>query len=134
MYSQQHVRAGLAANGHWEIDVEQAGLYEITLRRWPEELDLPINGAPDWRPPVDGSRYDTQWAFYKMPTARLTIRSARLQIGKHDVKRNVSDTDRFVGFRLPLEAGPARLQTWLVDAAGESRGSYYVSVRLVGQA
>jgi hypothetical protein len=37
-----------------------------------------------------------------------------------------------VTFELNLRAGSTRLQTWLVDAAGEVRGAYFVEVEHVG--
>ena len=40
----------------------------------------------------------------------------------------VGPEDRAVTFRMPLEAGPVRLQTWLTDADGNAWGAYYVYV------
>jgi len=31
----------------WVVDVYKDGLYEISVRRWPEEADIPINEAPE---------------------------------------------------------------------------------------
>ncbi|MEM7736295.1 MAG: arylsulfatase [Deinococcota bacterium] len=41
-WDQPHVLEGLKTSGHWAVEVEQAGVFEISLRRWPVELKLPI--------------------------------------------------------------------------------------------
>ena len=43
-WSQQHVKDGFCeASAHWSVKTEQAGIFEISLRRWPAEADKPIN-------------------------------------------------------------------------------------------
>jgi len=54
---------------------------------------------------------------------------ARLKIGDHELKATVKDEDKAVNFRLKLESGPARIQTWLIDTQGVARGAYYVTIR-----
>ena len=68
----RQVRQGLARNGAWGVAVERAGVYEIALRRWPVEADLPIrSGAPEHR--VEDGTYP---AGVALPIAR-----ARLRVG-----------------------------------------------------
>jgi hypothetical protein len=31
----------------WVVDVYKEGLYEISVRRWPEEVNIPIYEAPE---------------------------------------------------------------------------------------
>ena len=43
-WSQQHVKDGFCeASAYWSVKTEQAGIFEISLRRWPAEADKPIN-------------------------------------------------------------------------------------------
>lgn len=90
----------LRGNGFWAVDVTEAGTYEIALRRYPLEADLPMRAA-----------------------------TARLKIGDTDVTEDVAEEAVAASFRLNLPAGPAFLQTWLTDASGPSRGASYVYVR-----
>ncbi len=115
------VRQGLARNGAWGIEVERAGEYEFTLRRWPAEADAPISaGLPPFRH-ADG----------EFPAGKaLAIAKARLRIGEFDASLPVAAGDKAVTFTARLPAGPAQLQTWFLDAeGGELCGAYYVTVR-----
>jgi hypothetical protein len=97
---QDAVRKRVVANGFWAVSVARAGMYEVTLRQQPAVAPVPIEAA-----------------------------SARLSIGDVDERQPVPAGATAVTFRVRLEAGPARLQTWLTDASGSSRGAYYVEVR-----
>jgi len=116
----RQVRQGLARSGAWGMDVERAGVYEIALRRWPVEADLPIrSGAPEHR--VEDGAYP---AGIALPIAR-----ARLRIGNLDQTQPVGAGDKALTFRVMLEAGKTQLQTWFDDAEGrELCGAYYVYV------
>ena len=110
-WNQGHIRRGTVANGFWAVDVVRDGAYEVSLRRWPEELDLAITGTcPDGK--------------------AIGATVARLKIGQLEVSLPVSRDATAVTFDVELEAGPSELQTWFVDEkAGQSRGAYYVIVR-----
>ena len=98
----------------------RAGRYTFELRRWPRELDLPLNAA--YAPPA-GNRESTPGR------AIGGIKKARLRIGAVDKTVEVDDTQPAVRLTADLPAGPAELQTWLVSADGTERGAYYVYVR-----
>jgi arylsulfatase A-like enzyme len=109
-WNQGHIRAGMAANGFWAVDVARAGEYEFALRRWPPEIDVPITAAVDGGKAIDATR-------------------ARLTIADVDETKTIPAEATEVRFRVKLNAGPAKLQTWLVDGdSGDSRGAYYVLV------
>jgi arylsulfatase A-like enzyme len=103
-WNQSMIRQGREANGFWAIEVDRDGTYEVELRRWPVEEPRPINDGP-------GSKAET----------------ARLLIGEVDESKPVGSEDIAVTFRMPLTAGPTRLQTWLEGPEG-ARGAYFVSV------
>ena len=126
-YSQQHVRAAVEANGFWDLDVAEAGEYKITLRRWPEELDLPIDAvvpAAD----LDPEKHDVSTRLYNLPSGAVRAKKARLKVGSFDETAAVSPGDKSVSFQVTLPTGHTNLQTWLTDASGKSRGAYYVYV------
>src|SRR5581483_2111398 len=99
---QESVKKRVIANGFWAVLVARPGTYEITLREQPAVANFPIGAA-----------------------------TARLSVGGTDVSQPVPHGATAVTFRVRLEAGPARLQTWLTEANGTSRGAYYVEVRRV---
>ena len=108
-WHQGAIRDGAKANGFWAIDVERAGRYEFALRRWPEELDEPITAA--------------------IPRGKaIRATKARLKVAGVDETRPIAAGAKAVTFQVELPAGKTRLQTWLLDDAGQSRGAYYVYV------
>ncbi|MBT7702436.1 MAG: arylsulfatase, partial [Verrucomicrobia bacterium] len=124
-YNQQQVRAGLQGNGYWVIDVVRKGLYEIELRRWPEELDEPI-GALVSLGELDADKLDVESRLFKLPSRAIHAVRARLAVGAFDRTVEVASGDKAVRFQVELEAGEQRLQTWFTDHDGESWGAYYV--------
>ena len=111
-WDQTHILKGTQANGFWAVEVARAGDYEFSLRRWPIEVDAPINA------PIPGGR------AIRASTARLTI-------GPIDQSQSIADGARQVTFRVRLEAGKMKLQTWLTADDGVSRGAYFVYVRRI---
>ncbi len=109
-WDQSHIRRGILANGFWAVEVAQAGKYEFELRRWPIEVDQPIASA------IPGGK-------------AIQATKARLKIANVNVTQPVPEGASAVTFRVNLEAGKTRLQTWFIDDDGASRGAYYVYVR-----
>ena len=63
----------------------------------------------------------------------LPIRRARLRVGEIEESHKVGPEDKSVSFKVRLEAGPTRLQTWFDDEAGkEICGAYEVYAHRVG--
>ncbi len=97
---QDYVRKGEIANGFWAVEVARPGTYAITLRQQPAVAKFPIEAE-----------------------------SARLTIGKLDVRQSVPAGATSVTFEVRLEAGKTRLQTWLTQKSGKSKGAYFVEVK-----
>jgi hypothetical protein len=110
---QAAVKSGFEGNGYWSLRVARPGRYEITLRRWPCEVDVPSVGA------VEGGK-------------ALAIDRARLRIGSYEDSRPVTSEMRSVTFAATLPAGSTRMQTWFSGTDGHERGAYYASVRRLG--
>ena len=106
-WNQGHVRNGMQANGFWAVEIGRSGMYQFELRRWPIEVDAPINEAiPDGK--------------------AIAVTKARLKVANVDETRPVPAEAKAATFRIKLEAGKTRLQTWFMDDEGTSRGAYYV--------
>jgi arylsulfatase A-like enzyme len=114
-WNQSHVRGGAKFNGFWAVDIAKTGTYEITLRRWPEVVNAPINAA------IPGG-------------AVIAADQARLTIADLDLTKPIPVDATSITFTVNLEQGETQLQTWLIDSASEeSRGAYYTSVRLADE-
>lgn len=120
-WNQRGIRTAPAANGFWAVEVARAGMYKIELRRWPEELDLPINA------PYRDAGPNRETA----PGKAIQAVKARVRIGAADESMAVSAGDKAAVFRMRLAKGPAKLETWFYEAAGVERGAYFVYVEQV---
>ena len=45
--------------------------------------------------------------------------------------KEISRTMSAVQFQMPLKPGRTRLQTWLIDDQGNSRGAYYAAIERI---
>lgn len=115
------VRRGERKNGVWHVEIQRAGTYEFTLRRWPEEADAPIAaGTPEHRGP-DGNY---------PPGVALPIAMARLKAGDFEQSSVVNPADKSIMFTANLQPGPLDVQTWFSDEQGQDIcGAYFVYVR-----
>jgi hypothetical protein len=120
-WNQKAIREGPAANGFWAVDVEKAGTYRIELRRWPREVDLPINAA--YR--------DTKPNREKTPGKAISAVRAKLSIAGVEQTGPVAVDDKAAAFTVDLPRGPAELRTWFYGQDGTERGAYFVYVERV---
>jgi len=117
--NQSNVRGCVMDSGTWHVNVARAGLYGLTLRRWPEESGLGIAEAAPVMQGVDGS----------FPEGKaLPVASAWLQAGLGDQTTAVPQGATSVEFRAALPEGPATIRTWWQDADGKClAGAYYLT-------
>jgi arylsulfatase A-like enzyme len=111
-WNQGHIRRGQPSGGQWAIHVAKPGKYAISLRRWPIEADTAINAAA---------------ASGKAISPPAT--KARLKIGKIDETKPIADGAKEVTFTVELPAGPAMLESWLLNGKQDKRGAYYAYVK-----
>jgi arylsulfatase A-like enzyme len=111
-WDQRHVLQNSRCDGFWVVDICQEGLYEISVRRWPEEANIPIYEAPE-----------------KGVVFRPT--HARLKIAEFDMIKPIQEGDKAAIFQIPLRKGLTRLQAWFVDGRenGFVNGAFYVYVK-----
>jgi len=101
-WNHRQLRSGPIANGFWAVDIARDATYEFTLRRWPNEQDSSISEK------------------------FLKVTKARIKLGEVDQTQAVAAGAKEVTFKLKLKAGPAKLQTWFMDAKDKSAGAYFV--------
>jgi arylsulfatase A-like enzyme len=98
-----HIRRDLKSNGSWEVDVHQAGRYEITLRTRPKHVGHSLNSV-----------------------------KARIKLGDLERSKELPGSGvTSVTFSVTLKKGPEKFQSWLENKDGVSRGAYFVDVKRV---
>ncbi len=122
-WNQGHILMAQQSTGTWAVDVEQPGTYRFALRRWPEELDLPIDTLASADIAATIPYPHTGRGHTLHPT------HARLGLFNYTTTAPVKKGAREVTFTLELkQTGVTRLDAWFVDAEGEEQGAYYVYV------
>ena len=101
-WNHRQLRGGPIANGFWAVDIAKGATYEFTLRRWPKEQDSLISEK------------------------FLTVTKARIKLGAVEQTQAVAPGAKEVTFKLKLKSGPAKLQTWFMDAKDKSAGAYFL--------
>lgn len=128
-WHQTHIVLAQKSTGRWAVDVERPGRYRFTLRRWPEELNLPLGAAV--------SPEDANGHIYADGSGRCaTIRPVSARLGIFDLSETlpVSPDQTAVTFELDLtRTGPTRLDAWFREESGEERGAYYVTVERIAR-
>jgi arylsulfatase len=115
---------GGPTGGHWHIHVEQAGEYELTLRRWPEQTGAALGEKyePSAKSPSNRPRVNT--------VGFPTIAQAKVEIAgvKAETKADAAATGATLAMRLP--AGRTTLKAWFADAQGKDLcGAFFVTVK-----
>lgn len=134
VWSQEQVRAGTFCAGWWEVMVEQAGVYEFELRRWPEEAGHTISGGirgedvefrRDAVAPGSEGHYEGGVALgYDTASLRISgLEPMFAQVGAEDVAAT---------FTVALEPGARHLRATFANCAGRYGSAYYVYVRRIG--
>jgi arylsulfatase len=115
--------AGGPQGGEWNLQVERAGQYEISLSRWPRERAMALD-APC--PPQ-------KMAFGDLPAGKaVPIAGAKLTVAGQQFAAKSKPGDQAILFRATLEAGRTKMHGWFQDAQGADLcGAFYAHVRRV---
>jgi hypothetical protein len=116
--------AGGPRGGPWNVLVERDGEYEITLRRWAPDVDLPLSAGFPGRKMTAGS----------LPEGKaLPIGRAHLTIAGQEQTKDAASGAQGVPFRVRLKGGTrTQLHGWFQDAAGKDLcGVFYAHVRRI---
>jgi hypothetical protein len=109
----RHIReaAGGPRGGPWNVTVERAGEYEIALRRWPFDLNAPLDGN------------------VTPPGKALPIARAHLTIAGQERETATKPGDLEATITLRLPAGRTQLQGWFQDAEGHDLcGAFFARI------
>jgi arylsulfatase B len=123
-WCQVQVVVASRSSGRWAVKVEQPGTYRFRLRRWPDELDLPIDEPA---PQEEADRVAPYFQVWQRGTIEPV--EAILGIFGRQVSRPVRKGDHETSFEIELDrTGETMLDAWFIEREGERRGAYYVYV------
>ena len=113
------IRTGERVNGAWHLEVMREGPYTFTLRRWPEELGLPMQApAPNGPWPYAAGK-------------ALAIAKVRIEVQGQTAMAEVAEDTNVVSLTLTLKAGRTALKTAFLDKQDKTLcGAYYTDVQL----
>lgn len=118
---------GSRHEGHWAVKVLTPGDYEISLRRWPVEVDWPITAALPAEPDVPGANP----AFRTSPGVAIPAVRAALRIDGREIEtKPVGARDTAITFTVSLAAGSHELAPVFITAGGDEVGAYYAVVKI----
>ena len=118
--NQSGVRGSVKDSGTWHINVALPGMYDFTLRRWPEESGLGISDTAPAMHGIDGS-----WPEGKA----LPVHSASLKAGTLEARSPVEANASGQTFHIPLGAGSTTIKSWWYDKEKNAlAGAYYLTV------
>ena len=127
-WNQRHARSASRYNNYWPLEVCQAGHYAIEVRRWPREVDLPMNAGIPLQETADAQLNGKEWRH--KPGVALAIKKVILHVGEKQYDQTVTEDQKHVTFTLPLEKGNLDIKAELEDEKGRFSAYYvYVSKR-----
>jgi arylsulfatase B len=116
--------AGDANTGFWNVKVVEDGVYEIRIRRWPQEADTAIGAGLPPGADVPGVK-----AYRTTKGKAFKAVKATVEIGGQSAETAVEPGAKEVVFKLKLAAGVTRLSSRFHDANGDEIGGYYAYVK-----
>jgi arylsulfatase A-like enzyme len=126
-WNQGHILLAKRSTGRWAVDVEQPGAYRFSLRRWPKELDLPLDAEVAREEAARIPYVDTPASVRIQPT------HARLELFDQVETVPVDPGAKEVTFHLQItQTGMTHLEAWFVNGeTSDQQGAYYVYVERV---
>ncbi len=126
-WNQSQIRGALSGEentGSWNVKVVEDGLYEIAVRRWPQEANLAIDAGLPPGAPVAGEK-----PFRATPGKAFKAVEVKIQVAGQQLESPVAPGAKEVLFKLHLKAGLTTLSGRFFDAQGNWIGTYYAYVK-----
>ncbi len=96
--------------GYWDVLVERAGKYKITLSRWHPAANAVLDGS------ITGPRGKGK---------AVPIVKARIKVADVDISKPTVSGRKDVSFTVHLKAGKTELHTWFYNKEGKKVCSAY---------
>ncbi|MDE2729585.1 MAG: arylsulfatase [Gemmatimonadota bacterium] len=129
-WHQTHITEAKQSTGTWAVEIARPGRYRFSLRRWPAERDLAIDGII---PPEEA-----RTLIYAPEDARSeAIRPVEARLSLFDEERSepLKSGDKTAEFTLAVcSTGMTLLHASFIDEDGGIQGAYYVDVERLDEA
>ncbi|WP_282136792.1 arylsulfatase [Seonamhaeicola maritimus] len=124
-WNQRYIRSGVQGKGYWSIDVKEEADYQVSLRRYPVEADVLINGTV---PSITKEEKPGLQNDY-VEGVNLNYTKASIKIGD-DINESiaVSNEDKSANFNVHLKEGKTKMNASFYNAEGEENIAYYVYI------
>jgi len=122
-WHQSSIRKGQKGVGHWAVRVEEAGTFEIALRRWPREVSKAIDS--NLKP---GKAVPGLVAYRETPGKGFAATSATLSIAGFSEEKPVKQGAESVTFTVDLKPGDFDLHGAFIMGE-ETISAYYAVVK-----
>lgn len=126
-WNHSHIRNADAKpenTGHWNVEIETAGDYEIELRRWPKESGAAITASLPPGEDVPGVQ-----AFRARPGKAISAEKAWIKVGDVEAEAPVDGNQPSVTLKVTLPAGPAKFDARFFGKDDAVTGAYYAYVK-----
>ena len=123
-----HIRSAVGGGrgGHWNVMVEKAGEYEITLRRWPRSMQAALGAKLDPDPKRGAGRPNAP------PGKAFPVAAAKVEVAGREASAKTAPTEQEAVLRITLPAGRTTMRGWFQDAQGNDLcGAFFAYVRRV---
>lgn len=125
-WNQSHVNNGVKNFGYWPVTIANNGTYHFEVRRWPKEVNIPINSAPDAE--IMSDIYSKANPVLMQPGKIIPTEKVNLRIGEEYFEKYISLKDEQADFVVELSKGDTDVQAWLIDSKGNEHPAYYVYI------
>lgn len=123
-WNQTHIVLAQKTTGTWTVDVVNPGKYRFSLRRWPKELDIPIDAGVS---PEEARQHTHAGNEGECRTINPT--HAKLKIFDQEEILPVQPGFKEITFHVSLEqTGITRLEAWFIDKTRVMQGAFYVYI------
>ncbi len=130
IWNQVSVAAAKKSTGVWNVTVEKSGRYRFALRRWPEELDLPLDAGIS----QEAANRLAPYGKGPLPPATIHPMTASLKLFNHEYKLDIQPGMIEASMEFDInQTGDTRLEAWFCNQDNQWQGAYYVYVERIGE-
>ncbi|MEC8723956.1 MAG: arylsulfatase [Bacteroidota bacterium] len=122
-WDQKDIRKGIpVATGALSVNFKKSGTYEISLRRWPKETNLPLAAE------VEDARAATPFWEAQTKGERMDLDSGFLKLGDKEYRLSLNPEDEAAKISVYISAGKTTMETgfWLKN--GEKTTAFYTDI------
>lgn len=145
VWNQAQITKAIESGGKWAVEVDRDGLYEIELRRWPEELGLPLDSIIEDEESLNSLTYmdtirenleylsklrgEDLLKYADLPCIAMHPKQAKLKLFDMNFSLDIKEEEIGAKFTVELKKGKTTLEAWFENDKGNWQGAYYVYIK-----